>query len=281
VATLEELFLEESRKDIWKDATPEAEYDLNSVLPEREKRVLGAIVDNAQVLQCTVSNEVKLINEKAYKANKFQQGCGVVYRLLDRLGITSPSTRLHRYVCHLEEVSEDCGRLTSVYISRLENLAERRKELLGFGRDAKKIYFKYSVLEENLRASGAPAADIEQCAYKKRRAACQFIVNSQALKYAGKEQEMLRFAVDGLEKVKNELELRIGDFRTVTNHPGVKIPSDFEMRIRAYTLLKTEREEFDRQIKAKLDELGKACTVAVTATAQPYVSQEHTKSHSS
>ena len=263
--TIEDRFLEELKKEaggVLSDVSvlPDVNYGSYSISPERERQVL----DETACLPVSLADlceSAKRLKEIEKKVEKIERSWHPLYRLFDVFGISSPIARFRKYARNLERVSEDIGRSIKYSRDALDKCSERQKDLREFRRDAKFAYFKYKSLEQNLKASGAPAEEIDECAYKRKRAAAVYLMNSQSLEYLHHEQYFARCAMDKLEDMKDKLDLKICETKTR--------PSCY-----------ASRRDASRHLKNPFEQHNQASTVAVTATTHPYVAQDHSQSNS-
>lgn len=202
-AAIEKRFLDELKKNTFE---PEQSVSVDKA---RLSRTMFDIVEDLRAAESEIYDKFS----RGPVSNAFYR---LVYHLLDHVGISSPAKRLGNFECALYEESERLGKEIKASQEYLEELFEEKKKLCEDRRCTVNFYVIHKRLEENLRASGAPAKEIEEAACEKIAYAGLFSrYNSQihdlnVKKYVGvKVHELFEYA-------KNRLDLKINAVRGLT-----------------------------------------------------------------
>lgn len=242
-------------------------YVAQNVGQDRENRILSGTTEyTPSATLGGMIKDLNDLNSYMGKIGVSNGWMATLYRLTDALRLTSPQARLNALSSKLQTSSSRLDRLIRAHWEGLEQLSEEIKETKSLKRDANYIMDKYSMMQkafdaeearlieekgklkeemEKLAADDAKrytiADSISQCndeiekmkddkqtvGYKLDRAASAVIRFDQRLKYYDHQRQVRKCAITALERVKNNLDLKISEIDVISKNNGNSLMGTF------------------------------------------------------
>ncbi|MEM4240340.1 MAG: hypothetical protein QXM31_03315 [Candidatus Woesearchaeota archaeon] len=276
----------------------DGEYKARSVVPaDREAKILSPTGDYST--SATIEGMIKDINQlhesmgRIGVENGFQ---AAVYKITDRLRLTSPQTRLNKMCNILMTESSRLDRVIAAHWDELESIGENMKETAALKRDAKSIMYKYMAMEQRLAAEENKLLD-ERCKIKDEimaikdandpkmynlqemqdsysdeldkiktdarairtkvdRASGAVIKFNDRLTYFEHQRQVRECVLSSLEKAKTNLDLKINELKLIAANNGKSLINTFGVLRDAQMAY----EGITRQIGNLPDEINRALT---------------------
>jgi chromosome segregation ATPase len=243
-------------------------YAAQTVTQDRENKILSGTTEYAPSATLGgMIKDLNDLNGYMGKIGVNNGWMATVYRVTDALKLTSPQARLNALSSKLQTSSSRLDRLIRAHWDGLEQLSEETKDTKTLKRDANYIMDKYSLMQkafdteesklseekgklkeemEKIATDDAKrytvADSVSQCndeiekmkddkqtvGYKLDRAASAVIKFDQRIKYFDHQRQVRKCAITALERVKNNLDVKISEIDVISKNNGNSLMGTFQ-----------------------------------------------------